>query len=414
MRRMFFLVHVILFVVTLASCASEPPPTTTSPLALNTLDVSGRGKYLARAGDCVACHTQPGAADYSGGKGIQTPFGVIYSSNLTPDNVSGLGSWSSDDFWQAMHHGKSRDGRNLYPAFPYPSYTLMVRADSDALFAYLQTLPAVPATVPENELRFPFNTQLALSAWRQLYFKPRTFIVDAEQSDSWNRGAYLVEGLGHCGECHTPRGVLGNTQSGKALAGAYVESLGWDALALATGPLASDKKHELVTLLKTGVSERGQMSGPMAEVVFHSLQYLDTEHLGNMVEYIASLPITPAQLRSSIQTSEPSARELRKEGEVIYGEHCSDCHGEDGEGKPYQYPALVANKGLTAASPNNAIRIIKHGGFGASTAGRPRPYGMPAYAHQLSARESAAVLSYIRGAWGNAASAVSPQDVWRD
>ncbi len=414
MQKLVFLLNAILMTITLSGCAPESPPTTTSPLTSETFELLERGEYLARAANCVACHTPTGAAQYSGGKAIHTPFGVIYSSNLTSDRSNGLGDWSADEFWQALHHGKSRDGSNLYPAFPYASYTLIVRDDSDALFAYLQTIPAVSMDVPDHELRFPFNMPLALSVWRQLFFKPDAFVADSEQTDSWNRGAYLVQGLGHCGECHTPRGVLGNTRSDSTLAGAYVESLGWDALPLATGPLASQDKRELVTLLKTGVNERSQLSGPMAEVVFHSLQYLDDAHLGDMVEYMADLPITPSQLRSSLQLPAAIAKPLANAGETIYGEHCSDCHGAQGQGKPFQYPALAANKGVIAASPNNAIKIVKHGGFGASTAVRPRPYSMPAYAHQLSTAEIAAVVSYLRAAWGNAASAVSPQDVWRD
>lgn len=414
MRWMIQLLFTILCLSTPASYSAEPPSTSTSPIALSTFNVLERGRYLARAGNCVACHTQQGAAEYSGGKAIDTPFGTVYSSNLTSDKASGLGSWSADDFWQALHHGKSRDGRNLYPAFPYPSYTLIIRDDSDAIFAYLQTIPAVSARPPAHELRFPFNTQFALSAWRQLFFKPGAFEVNAEQSDSWNQGAYLVKGLGHCGACHTPRGAFGNTLPDQELAGSYVDHLGWDALSLATGPLDSHENHELVTLLKSGVNERDQLSGPMADIAFHSLQHLNTEHLADMVEYMSSLPTTPTQLRSSVHTSEAAAKQLRKEGEEIYGEQCSDCHGENGQGEPFRYPALAANRGVTAESPNNAIRILKQGGFGASTARRPRPYGMPAYAHQLSAEEAAAVLSYIRAAWGNDASAVSPQDVWRD
>ncbi len=405
---------IALCVIIIAGCGTEAPPAGQSPLNLHSVDLLERGQYLARAGNCVGCHTPAGAPEFSGGKAITTPFGIIYSSNLTADNVNGLGGWDSDDFWQAMHHGKSADGSNLYPAFPYPNYTLMTRDDSDALFAYFQTIPAVDSAAPDHELRFPFNTQLALSAWRLLFFKPQTFQVNSDHNASWNRGSYLVKGLGHCGACHTPRGVLGSTRSKHELAGAYIDHLGWDALSLLTGPVDAQQKRQTVTLLKTGVNERHHLSGPMAEVVFHSLQYVDEQHLDDMVEYMASLPSVPAQLRPSIRTSQATAATLRKEGDEIYVEHCSDCHGEEGQGEPFKYPALVANQGVTAESPSNAIRILKQGGFGASTEGRPRPYGMPAYAHQLNARESAAVLSYIRAAWGNSASAVSPEALRRD
>ncbi len=396
----------------LSGCGQEQQPEATiSPLAAQSQNPVERGQYLARAGDCTACHTPVGEPEFSGGKAVPTPFGKIYSSNLTSDKRTGLGAWTADDFWQAMHHGKSRDGRSLYPAFPYTSYSLMTRDDTDALFAYLKTIPAVEQAPPEHGLSFPYDTQLALNIWRALFFRPETFKQDDKQTESWNRGAYLVQGLGHCAACHTPRGALGNTKSDLNLSGAYVEGLGWEALSLSRGILAHSEKEELMDLLQSGVNQRDVMSGPMAEVVLHSLQFLDREDLGAMTDYLSTLPEMSNSISRQSGASESYTQDLRADGELIYTEHCADCHGSDGQGEPYVYPALAGNRGVTAASPTNAIRMLISGGFGASTEQRPRPHGMPSFAHQFSDNESAAVLSYIRGAWGNSASAVSPEAI---
>lgn len=386
----------------LGACGQPDSSANKSPLSHAPTDTLQRGEYLARAGNCVGCHTPLGKEPYSGGRAIPTPFGDVISSNLTPDPETGLGNWSNEDFWQALHHGKSRDGRSLYPAFPYPSYSLVTRDDSDALFSYLQSIPAIKQAVPAHQLRFPYNSQWALQAWRALYFSPAQFTVDNEQSESWNRGAYLVKGLGHCAACHTPRGTLGNYDNSKPLSGAHIEGLGWDAPTLATGQLNEQQQDELVRLLKSGINKRDVLSGPMAEVVGHSLQYLATEDIEAMVEYLSSLPATTQKSNKSKQPRE----EQLKLGQAVYQEHCSDCHGDNGQGQAYRYPALAGNQTVTATSPNNAIQSLMFGGFGASTVDRPRPHGMPAFAQQLSDREAAAVLSYIRSSWGNYAPAV--------
>ena len=404
-------VYVLLSAVAALSACSQQDDAESivSPLAEKFSDPLERGEYLARAGDCVACHTRVGEPEFSGGLAIPTPFGKIYSSNLTSSEQAGLGLWTADEFWQALHHGKSRDGRSLYPAFPYPSYSHITRDDSDALFAYLQTIPAVEQLPPEHELEFPYNTQLALNAWRLLFFRPEVFVADAEQSESWNRGAYLVQGPGHCAACHTPRGRLGNTQSRYELAGAHIDGLKWDALPLTRGNLPQGDRDALVELLKRGGNERDVLSGPMAEVVLRSLQYLDREDLASMVDYLLSLPEVEAPASSQLRVNDEDGFQLYQAGKQVYAEYCADCHGEDGQGQPYRYPALAGNRGVMAASPNNAIRSLLSGGFGASTQERPRPYGMPPFAHQLDDQQAAAVLTYIRKSWGNEASAVAPE-----
>lgn len=397
----------------LSACGGDSPnaEAVTSPLAGRFTDPVERGRYLARAGNCIACHTRSGEVPFSGGKAIPTPFGTVYSSNLTSDVQTGLGAWTADDFWQALHHGKSRDGRDLYPAFPYTSYTYMTRDDSDALFQYLQTLPAVSKDRPEHRIGFPYNTALAMKVWRWLYFEPSVYEIDEQQSDSWNRGAYLVQGLGHCSACHTPRGRLGNSESKFELAGAHIEGLGWDALPLTQGNLPQGDRAQLVELLQNGINERDVLSGPMAEVVFHSLQYLESSDLSDMVTYLLSLPTAEAPAAPQIRVSDSHALLMREQGQLLYQDHCLDCHGEQGEGVAYRYPALAGNRAVLSDSPNNVIQSLLGGGFGASTEGRPRPFGMPPYAHQMDATQLAAVLTYVRQSWGNGASAVSPERI---
>lgn len=373
-----------------------------------------RGRYLARAGNCIACHTAAGETPYSGGRAIETPFGDVYSTNLTPDIETGLGAWTAGEFWRAMHHGRSRDGRRLYPAFPYNNYTQVSRADTDAIFAYLRSLP--PASKPRiaPRLRFPYDSDLALRVWRALYFRAGEFTADPQRDAQWNRGAYLVEGLGHCNACHTARTRLGGLDPEANYAGGPIPMLGWDALPLTSEqPMSDEQAAEMEELLHAGTSRRGVVSGPMAEVVFQSLQYLERADIAAMVAYIRTLPRLTSGKADPPLVSEPARSALLTRGETIYREHCAGCHGDQGEGRPYVYPALAGNRVVNAPSASNAIRTVLHGGFGPSTAANPQPYGMPPYEQRLSSAEIAAVLSYIRAAWGNDAAAVAAFQVER-
>ncbi|MGB1581562.1 MAG: c-type cytochrome [Nevskiales bacterium] len=387
----------------------EATPVATDPATIE------RGRYLARAGNCIACHTVPGEPAYSGGRAIETPFGSIISTNLTPDDETGLGQWTTADFWRALHFGRSKDGRRLYPAFPYTSYTHVRRKDADAMFAFFQSLAAVNKPHPGHDLRFPYNMQQSLMIWRALYFEPGVFEPDTSRSKLWNRGAYLVEGLGHCRACHTPRNALGALQSASDYAGGPIPMQGWDALPLTySKPLDDDQAKELLRLLKTGTSRNAVTTGPMAEVVFHSLQYLNHDDLAAIVSYIRALPYAkPPQPPAQIRVTAEQSKRLSKKGQELYTEHCSDCHGKRGQGQPYKHPALAGNSLVTAASTTNVIRSVLFGGFAPSTQENPRPYGMPPFAHQLSDEEVAAVITYIRSSWGNNADAVSPAQVRR-
>jgi len=366
-----------------------------------------RGAYLARAGNCSACHTDRGGASYAGGKGIPTPFGAVYASNLTPDLATGIGSWSAAHFWRAMHHGRSKDGRLLYPAFPYPSFTLITREDSDALYAFLRTQAPVQQPNRTHELRFPYDLQPALALWRALFFAPRTFERVADRPDAWNRGAYLVRGLGHCDACHAPRNIFGATRSAIELSGGLIPNQHWYAPSLADGGeagVADWPLDEVVRLMGGGISSRGSAMGPMAEVVFRSTQHLSDTDLRAMAIYLQSLPHREAAAPRA-RVAEPATLEL---GQRVYAQQCARCHGERGEGRG-PYPALVDHRTVTMGPHTNLVRVIVSGGFPPTTAANPRPHGMPSLL--LDDDEIAAVASYVRSAWGHKAPAVTALEV---
>ncbi|MDB5729218.1 MAG: c-type cytochrome [Noviherbaspirillum sp.] len=388
-----------------------------SAAALTGQEQIARGKYLAQAGDCMACHTVRGGAPFAGGRAIQTPFGAIYASNITPDNDTGIGSWSADDFWRALHHGKSKDGKLLYPAFPYTNFTKVTRADSDAMHAYFRTVPAVRQENKEPELRFPFNHRILLAGWRALYFRPGTYEAEPGQSAEWNRGAYLVQGLGHCAACHTARNILGASESRGDLSGAMIPMLNWYAPPLNSeteAGLGNWQMTDLTHLLKTGVSMRGVVSGPMAEVVLHSLQHLSDDDVQSMALYLKSVPQAAKPSHETTPPSNgPENDRILKAGAALYEKHCVECHKANGEGVPPHYPSLAGNRGVLLDQAVNPIRMTLYGGYPPSTQGNPRPYGMPPFSVVLDDQEIAAVVSYIRNSWGNRGSMVSSQQVNR-
>jgi len=370
-----------------------------------------RGAYLARVGDCASCHTAQGGAPYAGGRRLPTPFGDIPAPNLTPDRETGLGAWSFEDFWRALHQGEGRDGRLLYPAFPYTSYTKVSHDDALALFAYLQSLPPVRQPNAAAGVGFPYNLRASLSAWRSLYFNPGEFRPDPAQSPEWNRGAYLVEGLGHCNECHVARDALGGLPKQATLTGGQIPAQNWYAPDLgmqANGGLQGWSEQDLVDLLRTGRSARGSAFGPMAEVVTQSTQHMDEADLRAIATYLRSLPPRPppAAQKPLLDTSA-----LVDAGGKLYADRCAACHGKDGKGVAGVYPPLDGNSSVDEPTGVNAIRVVLLGGFAPLTKDNPRPYSMPPFAQQLSDREVAAVVSYIRQAWSNHAGAVQERDV---
>lgn len=386
------------------------------------LDAGGqieKGRYLAQAGDCLACHTERGGAPYAGGRAIRTPFGNLYAPNITPDVATGIGRWSADDFWRALHNGKSKDGSFLYPAFPYPNYTRVTRSDSDALYAYFRSVAPVRQANRDHELRFPYNQRVLLAVWRALYFRPGVHEQVATQNPEWNRGAYLVQGLGHCSACHSERNALGATSENTDLAGGMIPVLDWYASPLSAssagteGGVADWDIEHIVQLLQTGVSPRGAVAGPMAEVVAKSLQHMHDDDIRAMASYLKSLPRRDARSGFDLTRAAPENEEVLKAGAKLYEQHCIDCHKANGEGAGTAYPPLAGNRALAVRSAVNPIRMVLNGGYPPSTAGNPRPFGMPPFAHVLNDAEVAAVVSYIRKKWGGKGEPVSAAEVAR-
>ncbi|MEP7138605.1 MAG: cytochrome c [Caldimonas sp.] len=371
-----------------------------------------RGEYLARAGSCLGCHTAPGGEPYAGGRAIETPFGNVYGPNLTPDVATGLGAWTADDFWRALHDGKARDGRLLYPAFPYPNYTRVERADADAMFAYLRSLAPVAKANRPHALDFPFDQRAALAVWRALFFRPGRFDTDPAHTASWNRGAYLVETLGHCNACHSQRNVFGATAGPFDLAGGLIPIQNWYAPSLrddAEAGVGAWSVDQVVALLRDGVAKNAFVQGPMAEVVARSTSHLNDADLAAMAEYLRSLPAATAA-NTPTRTAQGAKSER---GAQLYKTHCADCHGEDGAGVPGAYPALANNRAVVLSPPANLVHIVLRGGFPPTTAGNPRPFGMPPFATVLSDGDVAEILTHVRNAWGQQASAVSSLEVSR-
>ncbi len=392
------------------SGSSKPLPDPASPVA--------RGAYLARAGNCMACHTNGDGAPYAGGRRIDTPFGGVFSSNLTPDRATGIGAWSAGDFWNALHHGRAKDGRLLYPVFPYTSYTQVSRADADALYAYLMSLPAVARSNTPHTLRWPYNTQAALAAWRAVYFSAADFKPVAGQSAEWNRGAYLVQGLGHCSACHAERNVLGASRPFD-LGGGLIPLQNWYAPSLTTSHEAGVSTWDIadiVALFKTGSSRRGTVIGPMADVVLGSTQYLSDEDLTAVAVFLKALPQNPA---TATPATSPALRPATtatvsgpaRPGAKLYERHCAQCHGEQGQGVPGAYAPLDGNRAVNLASSANLAQIVMFGGFAPATAGNPRPFGMPPFLLAMDDSSIATLLTHVRSAWGNHAPTVTELEV---
>lgn len=376
-------------------------------------DVIARGAYLARIGNCLACHTAPGGVPGAGGRAVPTEFGTVFAGNLTPDDATGIGRWSANAFWRALHHGRSADGRLLVPVFPYTHTTLLARDDVDALYAYFRSLPATHATVPAHELRWPFGTQAALAAWRALYFRPGALVPEPTQDARWNRGRYLVRAVAHCSACHARRDALGGADW-RDLSGNTLHALGWYAPSLHDpdeAGLASWSSADVARLLHTGVAPAGRASGPMAEVVLRGTQHLEAGDLDAMTHYLRTL--APTASRTADRSTISGQARLAEIGARRYEQHCASCHGERGEGVGDAYPPLAGNRAVTLAPIDNLLQAVLYGGFNAATTDYPRPFGMPPFLLTLSDTEIAAVLTHIRTSWGNAARAVSPLEVNR-
>ncbi len=363
-------------------------------LAQTNSNLIEKGKYLTSAGGCISCHTKPGGEPFAGNRGIPTPFGTLYSPNITPDKDTGIGSYTDEQFYKALHDGIMENGTYIYPAMPYTSYTKVNRDDVLAIKAYLFSLKPVHSERRPDELSFPFNIREGLAAWRALYFKPGEFKPDPTKSAQINRGAYLVEGLEHCGQCHTPRNFAEANESGEALEGAAIQ--GWYApnitSDLAQG-IGSWSEGDLLSYFKKGVAPgHGIAAGPMSEVVHDDLKYLTDNHLQAIVAYLKSTPPKEEGAARSLGVTEVAGR--------LYLNNCASCHQLNGQGIQGKVPALANNGSVKARGPQDIIKVIL-GGLPATDTFGP----MPAFGPYLDDGQIAAVANYVRTKWGNNAPA---------
>jgi mono/diheme cytochrome c family protein len=365
-----------------------------------------RGRYALVTGNCQGCHTAPGEEPFAGGRGLETPFGTIYTPNITFEPETGLGRWSRDDFWNAMHEGIAPDGSRLYPAFPYPHFTRMPREEVDAVYDYLATLPHVKKEKPENELPWPLSWRASLGGWQWMFFQPGVFQPDPEQSEQWNRGAYLVEGPGHCAGCHTEKNLAGADKESRHLMGGNLEN--WAAPGIragANGALADWSDDDIVEFLKTGRNAHTAAFSIMSEVIEYSTQHMREDDLRAIAVYLRSL--------EGEERSAPSApgETVMNAGAAIYFDNCSACHVSDGSGVPRFFAPLAGSGKVNNEDATTVIRVILEGARAVPTKVHPTPLTMPAFDWKLTDEQVAAVATYVRSNWGNRGGAVSAGEV---
>lgn len=379
-----------------------------------------RGEYLVRAANCVSCHTQPGGDVFAGGVPFPTDFGTIYSTNITPDPATGIGEWSFEQFEAAMRHGVRPNGEHLYPAFPYPSFTKIDGADLRSLYAYFMNLRPVSAAAKQNELNFPYNRRELLGAWKSLYFTAGRFEPDANRSAQWNRGAYLVEALAHCSACHSPRNLLGAEKADALYTGGVLQEIDEEGGAIVRGaPNLTSSPHglgawsedDIADYLKLGSNSRTHLMGTMNEVVLNSTRHLSEADTRAMAVYLKSLePVADTGSRPSKKVLELGAKQ--------YDIHCGTCHLPTGLGSVDTGPPLVGSAFAQAPDPSSLIDLVLNGPRlppeVPSKEWRMRAWQtMPAFAQKLSDEQAAALLSFVRNSWGNAAGEVEPEHVDR-
>ena len=391
----------------------EPPP---EPLALLSRPIPAgpqaamlsHGRYLVLAGDCASCHTRDGGPPFNGGLGLRTPFGTIYSPDITGDRATGVGGWTSDQFFHALNDGVAPNGQHLYPAFPFTHFTKISRADSDAILAYLKTIPGTAYTPPANALPFPFNLRLSAAAWHMLFFRNHGFTRDPSKSAAWNRGAYLVQGPAHCGACHTPINMFGVEEKSRFLQGGMLDN--WVAPNLTGDPrtgLGGWSAADIVEFLKTGRNSHTDAAGSMAQVISYSTSQMSDADLGAIATYLKSMPASTAP-----QAEAPDAAAM-KAGAAVYFDSCTACHHVQGQGSPRLFPPLAGSAVSQQPDPTGLIHLILAGGRAAPTPTRPSTISMPSFAWKLTDQQVADVATYVRNSWGNRASPVSADAVAR-
>lgn len=400
--------------------ATPPKLEDKSPGFIGTADTEmiERGSYIARLGDCVACHTEQGGAEMAGGRALETPFGIMRATNITPDPRTGIGDWTFAEFDRAMRKGVAKNNDHLYPAMPYPSYARMTDDDMSALWAYMrQGVQPVEKANSANEVGFPFNQRWGIGLWNTVFLSDEQFQADPAQSDEWNRGAYLVQGLGHCGACHTPRGIgfqeVAMDEKGgsgkRFLGGSKVEE--WNAVDIRNIWTPDD----MVQLLKTGQNRVSSAVGAMADVIEHSTQYFTDEDLMAMAVYMDTLPAeTPRpEMPPLVASTEPALVPetlFTTAGGLGYAQFCADCHRNDGQGVPGVFPPLSGNHVLSAQDPATLTHITLTGWKSVVTEARPRSFYMPSFA-RLTDNELAEILTFVRESWGEGAPPVSEKQI---
>jgi len=369
-----------------------------------------RGQYLARAGDCEFCHTDDNGKPFAGGRAIPTPFGVIYSINITPDRDTGIGQWTEQDFYKAMHTGISSDGSHLYPAFPYPWFTKVTRADVDAIKAYLDTVKPVIQKDKTNELPWYLRWRGELFGWNMLYFNEGEYRPDATQSAEWNRGAYLVQGLAHCGACHTPVNGLGGTKHSKPFEGGDA-GLHWAAPGLGSNlrdGVGGWSTTEIVEYLKTGANAKSASAGPMSEVVMNSTQFLSDADLKAIALYLKNRANDPTKSPPPVAALSTDAL---ARGQALYIDNCTACHMPDGRGITDVFPPLTGSAAIQADNPGTVIHVVLAGARMAAPSSKPTGLAMPGFGWKLDDHQIADVVNYSRRAWGNRAPLVDAKAV---
>jgi mono/diheme cytochrome c family protein len=402
--------------LTSSALRAADPPTAAPPLSPAAAKIEA-GRYLAVAGSCSNCHSRADGEPFSGGVEFKTDFGTIYSTNITPDTTAGIGEWTEAQFVRAMREGVDDEGQHLYPAFPYTAFTKVSDADLSALFAYLKSLTPSGYQAPENDLRFPYNQRWLLGLWKWLFFDPARFQQQPARGAQWNRGAYLVDGLGHCGACHTPRNFLGAEKEDKYLAGGVYndkipggEVRPWAAVNLtqADSGLKTWSVSDLTGYLHTGHGQRAGSFGPMNEVIGNSLRQLSAADVEAMAVYIKSLPAIETSDTQSLSESE------RTEGETQYTIHCGTCHLPTGLGSTPGTdlgPPLVGNPVVQAASPATLINVMLNTSEVLTPAPAAGWKNMEGVGDKIDDEQAAAIANYLRSSWGNRGGKVTAADV---
>ena len=373
-------------------------------------EVVARGKYLAEAADCAACHSAPGGAPFAGGLPMQTGFGTIYATNITPDPDDGLGRWSAEDFWRALHDGVRRDGQQLYPAMPYTSYRGMTRADADAIYAYIMQLHPMKVANRRTELNFPFNIRLGMLGWNLLFLHNSLPAVSAGSSPAWQRGRYLVNVLGHCGECHTPRGVVGEMEISRSLTGFALGRVAAPDITPAGLASRGWTPAGLRAYLGRGLARQGSAFSDMHPVIMLSTRNLTAEDLAAVATYLLGDNPPPPAPQPAVDPAE-SAAAANGAGRMSYVALCAGCHGLDGDGVPNTVVSMRANSTLRLVDPRNLIVAMLDGIGAENFPHRASMQAMPGFSDKLSDAEAAALANYLRATWGGQKADVTPAAV---